>query len=282
MQIGSSNELKQPYSLGEIIIKNSINVRDLGVHISENLSLKYHITEMTTTATNFATWLLRTFRTREKEVMLLLLKTYIIPRLEYCSPVWSPHKINEIQEIEAVQRTFTAKIEGMSGFNYWERLSQMKLFSIQRRRERFIIIHAQKIYLKLAPNDVNLQFHEHIRLGTQCRRLPPKSKIGSIKTLRENYFSHVAPKLYNLIPKIIKSAKNINSFKRKLDYFVMKIPDTRPISGYKHANTNSLTEWVGCIQQAKKSLLSISEEDDGMADCLKYNIVEAPVDLDGC
>ena len=163
MQIGSSTELKQPYSLGEITIENSTNVRDLGVYISESLTFKYHITEMTTTATNFATWLLRTFRTREKEVMLLLLKTYIIPRLEYCSPVWSPHKINEIQEIEAVQRTFTAKIEGMAELNYWERLSQLKLFSIQRRRERFIIIHAQKIYLKLAPNDVNLQFHEHIQ-----------------------------------------------------------------------------------------------------------------------
>ena len=283
LQIGSNNGLKLPYSLDELNIQNSTNVRDLGVYVSNNLSFKYHITEMTKNATNFAAWLLRTFRTRDKDVMLLLLKTYIIPRLEYASPVWNPHKINEIQQIEAVQRTFTAKIEHMDELNYWERLSQLKLFSIQRRRERFIIIHTHKIYKKLAPNDVNLQFHEHIRLGTQCRRLPLKSKIASVKTLRDNFFSQVAPKLYNLVPKVIKSANNISSFKRKLDIFLMQIPDSPPISGYKRANTNSLTEWVGSIQQAKRSMVS-TDEMNGTHEIqrLQYKVVEALEVLDGC
>ena len=63
---------------------------------------------MTTQANNFASWLLRTFVTRGHEPMLLLLKTY-----EYLSAVWNPHKIGEIQQIEAVQRSLTAKIKGM-------------------------------------------------------------------------------------------------------------------------------------------------------------------------
>ena len=82
--------------------------------------------------------------------------------------------------------------------------------------------------MNLAPNDVKLQFYEHQRLGTQCRRLPLKSKTASINTLRDNFFSHTAPKLYNLVPKIVKGAKNILSFKRKLDIFLMKLPDCPP------------------------------------------------------
>ena len=279
LQIGQNKDLKLPYSHNDITIQNSEHVKDLGVYTSDNLSNKYQISEMTTNAANFASWLLRTFNTRYEEPMLLFLKTYIIPRLEYSSPVWNPHKITEIQQIEAVQRSFTAKIKGLEDLNYYERLQHLKLFSLQRRRERFIIIHAHKIYMQLAPNDVNLQFHEHQRLGTQCKRLPLKSKIASVKTLRDNFFSHLAPKLYNLVPKIIKSAKNINSFKRKLDIFLMKIPDSPPISGYIRQNSNSITEWVGSIQQAKKQMTL----EEANAQSLRYKNVETQQEvLDGC
>ena len=148
----------------------------------------------------------------------------------------------------------------MEDLNYHERLKHLKLFSLQRQQERFIIIHTQKIFLELAPNDVNIEFHDHQRLGTQCRRLPLNSKIASINTIRDNFFSHSSPKLYNLVPKTIKCARNIVSFKRKLDNFLTKIPDLPPIPGYICANSNSLTEWVANIQQAKLQI--VREESD--------------------
>ena len=254
LQLGQNSSLKTPYSYNNINIDKSTNVRDLGIQISEDLSFKYHISEMVDNATNFASWLLRTFRTREKEVMLLLLKTYIIPRLEYCSAVWNPHKIKEIEQIEAVQRFFTARIENIDNLNYYQRLNHLKLFSLQRRRERFIIIHTWKIYNNLAPNDLNLQFHINPRLGIQAKRLRLPSKIASLKTIRFNFFSHNAPRLFNLIPGQIKDAKSVPSFKKQLDTLLMKIPDNPPIPGYKRANTNSLTEWVSSIQQAKSQM----------------------------
>ena len=74
----------------------------------------------------------------------------------------------------------------------------------------------------------------------------------------------MAPKLYNLIPKSIKSENKINTFKRKLDAFLIKIPDLPPISGYIRANSNSLTEWVASIQEAKRSLVSNSSDDPNL------------------
>ena len=76
-QIGDDEQLKLPYKFNNIELNKSENVRDLGIHISEDLNFKYHISEMIHSATNFASWLLRTFWTREKDVMMLLLKTYI-------------------------------------------------------------------------------------------------------------------------------------------------------------------------------------------------------------
>ena len=34
-------------------------------------------------------------------------KIYIIPLLEYCSPLWSPFKLFDIDRIESIQRKFT-------------------------------------------------------------------------------------------------------------------------------------------------------------------------------
>ena len=114
--------------------------------------------------------------------MLLFLKTYLVPRLEYCSAAWNPHKINEIEQLEAVQRSFTSRIDNMEQLNYWERLAKVKLFSLQRRRERFLIIHTWKIFKELTPNDLHLKFHLHPRLGIQADRLPLKAKSENFET----------------------------------------------------------------------------------------------------
>ena len=49
------------------------------------------------------------------------------------------------QAIEAIQRTFIYKIIEVQHLNDWERLHKLKLFSLQRRRERYIIIRNWKV-----------------------------------------------------------------------------------------------------------------------------------------
>ena len=73
--------------------------------------------------------------------MLTLLKSLVIPLLEYCCQLWNPWKPKDIQAIEAIQRTFTYKITEVQHLKYWERLHELKLYSLLRRRERYIIIY---------------------------------------------------------------------------------------------------------------------------------------------
>ena len=81
------------------------------------------------------------FQSRKRSLMLTLLKSLVIPQLEYCCQLWNPWKAKDIQAIEAIQRTFTYKITEVQHLNYWERLHELKLYSLQRRRERYIIIY---------------------------------------------------------------------------------------------------------------------------------------------
>ena len=84
--------------------------------------------------------------------MLILLKFLVIPLLEYCCQLWNPWKAKDIQAIEAIQRTFTYKITEVQRINYWERLYELKLYSLLRRHERYKIIYIWKITQHMVPN----------------------------------------------------------------------------------------------------------------------------------
>ena len=77
--------------------------------------------------------------------MLTLFKSLVISRLDYASQLWSPHKISQITQIEKVQRSFTKQISGLRDLSYHERLQTLKLYSLQRRKERYCIILIWKI-----------------------------------------------------------------------------------------------------------------------------------------
>ena len=53
--------------------------------------------------------------------------------------------------VEKVQRSFTRFISGMAGLSYTERLPVLKLYSLQHRREIYIIIYVWKILEGLVP-----------------------------------------------------------------------------------------------------------------------------------
>ena len=115
-------------------------VKDLGVQVCPNLSWSSHIQHIVRKANQAASWILSVFRCRDHHTMLTLYKSLVRSHLEYCCPLWNPHNNTyNIKSLESVQRTFTAKINGYKDMNYWDRLASLKLMSLQRRRERYII-----------------------------------------------------------------------------------------------------------------------------------------------
>ena len=84
--------------------------------------------------------------------MLTLLISLVIAQLEYCCQLCNPYKAKDIQAIGAIQRTFTYKITEGQHLNYWERFHELKLYSLQRCREHYIIIYIWKITQHMEPN----------------------------------------------------------------------------------------------------------------------------------
>lgn len=245
IQYGSNKELKQDYTISTgNNLKNSTEIKDLGVIVSEDLAWLKHITAATNEGKKFAAWILRSFQTRNK-IILQLFKTFVISKLEYAAPLWMPYLKKDIEKVESLQRTFTNRIDGLEDLNYHDRLKALNLYSLQRRRERFCMITMWKISQNLHPNQLDLEFYETHRFGVKCRRKQFKTKKVHIKTIQHNSFSSIGPALFNCIPRRIKEKETLTSFKAALDKFLKSIPDTPPLSGYPTVNGNSILDWAG-------------------------------------
>ena len=145
--------------------------------------------------------------------------------------------------------------------------------SLQRRRERYILIHTYKIVNRLAPNDLNMQFYHNERRGSCCT-IPAviKSSKAKYQSLYDHSFHVIAAKLWNLIPKEIKSKPSINSFKNTLTRFISEIPDQPPIQGMP--SNNSLLDLLqspwrsNCSGGRAELLIESSTSDDELPDGL--------------
>ena len=130
-------------------------------------------------------------------------------------------------------------------------LKKLGLMSLQRRRERYVILHLCKIWQGKVPNDLDIQFYDHTRLGTRCKIPAIKRNSTTLsRSIYDHSFAFRGPKLWNAIPKNLKCAPSFEVFKFKLTYHLMSIiHDLPPVSGYTEPNSNSILDWNAGAQQ---------------------------------
>ena len=225
-------------------LTSASSVKDLGVHLSPDMKWSLQATIAAKNANKMANWVLSVFSDRSKDVLLTLYKSIGRSSLEYSCPVWNPSSMRFYS-----LHDFTRYISGCQGLSYWNRLKKLGLMSLQRRRERYVILYLWKIWQGAVPNDLDIQFYDHTRLGTRC-------KIPAIKrnstTLSRSIAVH-GPKLWKAIPKNIKFAPSFEvhlSRSKLTSHLVSIIPDLPPVPGYTTPNSNSILDWnAGGLQQ---------------------------------
>ena len=232
------------------VIQVKENLRDLGVQLSTDLTFTVHIENIVLSASRLASWGLRTFRRRSRNIMITILKTLLQPKLDYCSQLYSPTKQELINKIESVQRNFTSHINGMKNMDYWSRLSYLQLFSQERRRERYSILFVWKISQGKVEG-YDMQFISSERRGRYAVPKPVlRSAAASVRKAREGSLGVRGARLFNLLPAHIRNSDviTIDAFKAMLDDFLHSVPDQPTVSGLvRAAETNSLIHQIPLI-----------------------------------
>ena len=157
----------------------------------------------------------------------------VFPIVDYCSQLWNPTTQGSIQKIESIQSSFLKKISGMSQLDYWNQLNTLGMYSLQRRRERYICIYVWKIIEAHVPN-FGIEVSWNNRTGRNCRvpQINPSAR-GKVKTIRFSSMGVNGPRIFNRLPKSIKnmSGCSVTSFKNALDRHLAEIPDEPRIPG---------------------------------------------------
>jgi hypothetical protein len=192
------------------------SVKDLGVIVDPCLNFSKHIDGAVSKANQRVYLLLKSFKNRNISLMVFAFKVYILPLLEYCSPIWSPCKLHDIDRIERVQRSFTKKLEGLHDLPYAERLIACNLPSLELRRLWADLMLCFKIIHK----QISLSFEEFFEFDcnthhTRGHRL--KLKIPFVKNkVRKSFFANRIIPVWNALPHDVVNVTCGAIFKHKL------------------------------------------------------------------
>ena len=138
----------------------------------------------------------------------------------------------------------------MDGKDYWERLQEVRLYTQERRRERYQVMFLWKLSQRLI-HGYNIQFTNDVGHLVQPKYVTWHAP-ATVRRARESSLAVKGVKLFNLLPKAIRNhdAKKVDSFKIMLDNFLSSVADQPSVPGrVRAAQTNSLLHQIPMLDQ---------------------------------
>ena len=189
----------------------------LGVLVDENLNWKQHIIHVRNKLSKCSAIIYKASRILQSSTLVTLYNTLFLPYISYCAEIWGNACQSNLQKIIVAQKRIirvVAKVNRLDHTNdLFTKYSILKFVDLVRLKVA-LIVHKAKF--KTLPPTLQIKFNLNSDVVKPTLRSAGHFKITYVRTsLKQRCISIRGVSIYNSLPLNVKSAVNMNIFKKR-------------------------------------------------------------------
>ena len=215
--------------VGTNLIEPSTCIRDLGVYIDSDLSMKSHIHRTAGSCFSVLRQLRSVRRSVPADVFQMLVGSLVISRLDYCNSLLAGVPCTLLRQLQSVMNAAARTVAGLRRYDHisltlaglhWLRAPERVVFKIAVLVYRCLHGTAPRYLVSSLRQVADMPNRRRLRSSSTLRLDVPSTRL---KTVGDRAFRVVAARVWNSLPDDVMAAQSLVDFRRRLKTHLFRV-----------------------------------------------------------